>query len=57
MEGWICPRCQKVLAPWVKECDCLPPCQDSPYPWTPMSPSSWPSIGDSLPPPNTTKGE
>jgi len=24
MEGWICPRCQKVWAPWVKECTCKP---------------------------------
>ena len=21
-EGWICPRCNKVNAPFVKECDC-----------------------------------
>lgn len=21
-EGWICPKCGKVLAPWVPECDC-----------------------------------
>ena len=20
--GWICPRCKKVNAPWVKQCDC-----------------------------------
>lgn len=24
MEGWICPRCGKALAPWVMECDCKP---------------------------------
>lgn len=24
MEGWICPRCQRVWAPWVKECTCKP---------------------------------
>lgn len=23
MEGWICPRCGKALAPWVLECDCI----------------------------------
>ena len=21
-EGWICPKCGKVHAPWVPECDC-----------------------------------
>lgn len=21
-QGWLCPRCGKILAPWVKECDC-----------------------------------
>lgn len=20
--GWICPRCDKVNAPWSKQCDC-----------------------------------
>lgn len=20
--GWVCPRCNKVNAPWVKQCDC-----------------------------------
>ena len=20
--GWICPRCDKVNAPWKSECDC-----------------------------------
>lgn len=23
--GWICPRCQAVLAPWVTQCSCRPP--------------------------------
>lgn len=22
-EGWVCPRCKKVLAPWVSYCDCV----------------------------------
>ena len=21
-EGWICPRCRKVNAPWVMQCSC-----------------------------------
>ena len=21
-EGWICPKCGRALAPWVKECPC-----------------------------------
>ncbi|RPI50036.1 MAG: hypothetical protein EHM49_09065 [Deltaproteobacteria bacterium] len=21
-EGWVCPKCGRVLAPWVAECDC-----------------------------------
>lgn len=21
-EGWICPRCNKVNAPFIKQCDC-----------------------------------
>ena len=22
MEGWLCPRCNKVNAPWVSQCAC-----------------------------------
>ena len=50
MEGWVCPRCQKVYAPWVRECNCNPPYRDTitypieptnPWviPWSPFSPS------------------
>ena len=21
-EGWLCPRCQKINAPWVSQCSC-----------------------------------
>lgn len=21
-EGWLCPRCNKVNAPWVSQCSC-----------------------------------
>jgi len=24
MEGWICSRCQRSNAPWVKTCNCYP---------------------------------
>lgn len=23
LEGWICPRCKRVNAPWVERCDCI----------------------------------
>jgi len=23
--GWICPRCGRGVAPWAKECSCVPP--------------------------------
>ena len=23
LEGWICPRCKRVNAPWVDHCDCI----------------------------------
>ena len=22
MEGWLCPRCNKINAPWVSQCSC-----------------------------------
>lgn len=22
-EGWLCPRCKKVNAPWVPQCSCF----------------------------------
>lgn len=33
-EGWICPKCGKVLAPWVSECDCYRQQTNSQYPDT-----------------------
>ena len=21
-EGWVCPKCGKVYAPWIPSCDC-----------------------------------
>jgi len=37
-EGWVCPKCGKVLAPWMPECDCYKNQQattidNSPYKW------------------------
>ena len=26
--GWICPRCARVNAPWVPNCDCKEPAED-----------------------------
>ena len=46
-EGWICPRCKKSLAPWVRECDCNPDTYViNPGPWV----SPRPQTGDPLPP-------
>lgn len=59
--GWICSRCGKSLAPWVRECDCVE--VRTPYDSRtdyPLPGINWPyipnqtSTGDSLPPPNYT---
>ena len=56
-EGWECPKCGKVLAPWVRECDHvistrfsytytipagLPEPLPEPQPWPDYMP--WPGI-------------
>ena len=23
LQGWVCPRCGRVWAPWVQACDCV----------------------------------
>ena len=33
--GWICPKCGKSLAPWVRACDCARSNLLSTYPGTP----------------------
>lgn len=53
-EGWVCPKCAKVLAPWIKECNCqieALPCL-IPWPGYPIKPG--PTTGDPLPPPSLT---
>jgi hypothetical protein len=49
--GWICPRCGKSLAPWVRECDCLAaagdplmPVPGDPLPWVGISFEDEPSL-------------
>ena len=51
-QGWICPRCGKSLAPWVRECDCSGEAKVMPpYSW--IYPSyrleRRPETGDPLP--------
>lgn len=38
--GWICPRCNKVHAPWVSQCHCVPT--------TVTDFPSWPKAGDPI---------
>ena len=40
MEGWLCPRCKRVNAPWVSQCTCnetittnTPVTRDPPFTW------------------------
>jgi hypothetical protein len=55
-EGWVCPKCGRVFAPWVSECKyCGPgmiPLTGFSYPEPPPWPIPHPpSTGDPLPPP------
>lgn len=45
MEGWLCPRCKKVNAPWVSQCTCTG-CHETITTNTPVTgdpPFTWPS--------------
>lgn len=44
-EGWICPKCGKVWAPWMPSCDCGMLSQFSSSPTVPVVPGT----GDPLP--------
>jgi len=51
-QGWVCSRCGKSLAPWVRECDCSGEAKVMPpYSW--IYPSyrleRRPETGDPLP--------
>lgn len=45
MEGWLCPRCKKVNAPWVSQCTCTG-CHETITTNTPIvgdQPFTWPN--------------
>lgn len=62
MEGWICPRCRKSLAPWIGGCNCKSQYTDgttwfwpdgTTWFWPAELPGiriKWPLTGDPLPP-------
>jgi hypothetical protein len=51
-QGWICPKCGRVYAPWVKECEACNPVKTAPVvePWIPIVPfypfPLWPPYPD-----------
>ena len=50
-EGWICPRCGKVWAPWMPSCTCAGVTVPLPNkPWIPPQPTT----GDPIPPDHYT---
>lgn len=45
MEGWLCPRCKRVNAPWVSQCTCTG-CHETITTNTPVTgdpPFTWPN--------------
>lgn len=45
MEGWLCPRCRRVNAPWVSQCTCTG-CHETITTNTPVTgdpPFTWPN--------------
>jgi len=44
-EGWKCPQCGKINAPFVRSCDCShyvsEPWRPYPSPWLPYDPWVW----------------
>ena len=35
--GWVCPKCGRVLAPWVSECSCYKGCSTAASTTIPLS--------------------
>jgi hypothetical protein len=68
-EGWVCPKCGKVNAPWKGSCDCVVPVLMgyptypvypqypywTPYPWPNWWGGATSGIGSAVG--GTTKGE
>jgi hypothetical protein len=48
-EGWLCPRCRKILAPWVEECKCKPSYVGTPMPIEALPLTLTPSTGGPWP--------
>ena len=44
MSGWICPKCGRVLAPWVTECLCGPTTLWIQKPDAPIQPITLPAV-------------
>lgn len=42
-QGWVCPKCGKVNAPWKESCDCVQvvPANPYQYPVQPYYPQPW----------------